>query len=90
MDKEVAALGLDSEELGMWEKLDAKRGKWIEETPPMKRFAICSLLILFLVTPFIWFADHVNADLPTIAAMLILNTIIFFLIVEPLLSMKSK
>jgi len=74
-------MGMDKEEL------PAKIEKWMEETPPVKRFTILSLLILFLVAFTIWYwnwySDWANLDLASMTGMLIAHTFIFFLIIIP-------
>ena len=74
-------MGMDKEEL------PAKIEKWMEETPPVKRFTILSLLILFLVAFTIWYWNWysywANLDLASMTGMLIAHTFIFFLIIIP-------
>tara|TARA_B100000809_G_scaffold166415_1_gene163688 strand:+ start:246 stop:512 length:267 start_codon:yes stop_codon:yes gene_type:complete len=77
----------DSVTLGAEEKLPAKIEKWMEETPPVKRFTILSLLILFLVAFLIWYWDWANLRIDGMVNVLIVNTIVFFLI-YPLIKKK--
>ena len=79
----------DSVTLGTEEKLPAKIEKWMEETPPVKRFTILSLLILFLTTFLIWYWDWANLSIDGMVAVLIVNTIVFFLI-YPLIKKKNS
>ena len=79
----------DSVTLGTEEKLPAKIEKWMEETPPVKRFTILSLLILFLVAFLIWYWDWANLSIDGMVTVLIVNTIVFFLI-YPLIKKKNS
>ena len=79
----------DSETFGTEEKLPAKIEKWMEETPPVKRFTILSLLILFLVAFLIWYWDWANLSIDGMVTVLIVNTIVFFLI-YPLIKKKNS
>ena len=79
----------DSVTLGTEEELPAKIEKWMEETPPVKRFTILSLLILFLTTFLIWYWDWANLSIDGMVAVLIVNTIVFFLI-YPLIKKKNS
>ena len=77
----------DSVTLGAEEKLPDKIEKWMEETPPVKRFTILSLLILFLVAFLIWYWDRANLRIDGMVNVLLVNTIVFFLIYP---SIKKK
>ena len=79
----------DSVTLGTEEELPAKIEKWMEETPPVKRFTILSLLILFLTAFLIWYWDWANLSIDGMVAVLIVNTIVFFLI-YPLIKKKNS
>ena len=79
----------DSVTLGAEEKLPDKIEKWMEETPPVKRFTILSLLILFLVAFLIWYWDWANLRIDGMVNVLIVNTIVFFLI-YPLIKKKNS
>ena len=79
----------DSVTLGTEEELPAKIEKWMEETPPVKRFTILSLLILFLTTFLIWYWDWANLSIDGMVAVLIVNTIVFF-IIYPLIKKKNS
>ena len=79
----------DSETFGTEEQLPAKIEKWMEETPPVKRFTILSLLILFLVAFLIWYWDWANLSIDGMVTVLIVNTIVFFLI-YPLIKKKNS
>ena len=71
------------------EELPAKIEKWMDETPPVKRFAVAILLILFLVAFMIWYWDWANLSIDGMVAVLIVNTIVFFLI-YPLIKKKNS
>ena len=71
------------------EELPAKIEKWMEETPPVKRFTILSLLILFLTAFLIWYWDWANLSIDGMVAVLIVNTIVFF-IIYPLIKKKNS
>ena len=79
----------DSVTLGTEEELPAKIEKWMEETPPVKRFTILSLLILFLTAFLIWYWDWANLSIDGMVAVLIVNTIVFF-IIYPLIKKKNS
>ena len=76
------------------EKLTAKIQQWGEETPPMKRFVIASLLILLFVAFMIWYWDWANLSIDGMVSAFILNIFVFFFIFIPLTwlwkKMKSK
>ena len=79
----------DSVTLGTEEELPAKIEKWMEETPPVKRFTILSLLILFLTAFLIWYWDWANLSIDGMVTVLIVNTIVFF-IIYPLIKKKNS
>jgi len=79
----------DSVTLGTEEELPVKIEKWMEETPPVKRFTILSLLILFLTAFLIWYWDWANLSIDGMVAVLIVNTIVFF-IIYPLIKKKNS
>jgi membrane protein YdbS with pleckstrin-like domain len=66
------------------EELPAKIEKWMDETPPVKRFAVVILLILFLVAFMIWYWDWANLSSDGMMSAFILNIFVFFLIFMPL------
>jgi uncharacterized membrane protein YagU involved in acid resistance len=74
--------------------LQAKTEKWLEETPPMKRFTILVLLILFLgafgIWYWNWYSDWAKVDLGSMLVYAIFNTFIFFLIIIPLTRFWKK
>ncbi len=72
------------------DKLQAKIEKWIEETPPMKRFIICISLVLPLSMFLLWHWDRSDFTSAEIVGAFIGNVIVFFFILVPLNSIWKK
>jgi len=64
--------------------LQAKIEKWVEETPPMKRFIICFSLVFLLSLFMVWYWDWANLSSDGMMSAFMLNIFAFFFIFMPL------
>ncbi len=64
--------------------LQAKIEKWVEETPPMKRFIICFSLVFLLSLFMVWYWDWANLSSDGMMSAFILNIFAFFFVFMPL------
>jgi len=72
------------------EKLQAKIEKWVEETPPLKRFIICFSLILPLSMFLLWHVGRSDFSSDQMVGVFLGNVIIFFFILVPLNNIWNK
>ena len=66
------------------ETLQAKIEKWVEETPPMKRFIICFPLVFLLSLFMVWYWDWANLSSDGMMSAFMLNIFAFFFVFMPL------
>jgi|TARA_B100000745_G_scaffold98180_1_gene62513 hypothetical protein len=64
--------------------LQAKIEKWVEETPPMKRFIICFSLVFLLSLFMVWYWDWANLSSDGMMSAFMLNIFAFFFVFMPL------
>ena len=64
--------------------LQAKIEKWVEETPPMKRFIICFSLVFLLSLFMVWYWDWANLSSDGMMSVFMLNIFAFFFVFMPL------
>ena len=64
--------------------LQAKIEKWMEETPPMKRFIICFSLVFLLSLFMVWYWDWANLSSDGMMSAFMLNIFAFFFVFMPL------
>ena len=64
--------------------LQAKIEKWVEETPPMKRFTICFSLVFLLSLFMVWYWDWANLSSDGMMSAFMLNIFAFFFVFMPL------
>ena len=72
------------------EELPSRIEKWMEETSPVKRIAIASLLILTLAAFMIWYWDWANLSSDGMISAFILNIFVFIFIFIPLSRLWKK
>ena len=65
-------------------RLQAKIEKWVEETPPMKRFIICFSLVFLLSLFMVWYWDWANLSSDGMMSAFMLNIFAFFFVFMPL------
>ena len=64
--------------------LQAKIEKWVEETPPMKRFIIFFSLVFLLSLFMVWYWDWANLSSDGMMSAFMLNIFAFFFVFMPL------
>ena len=64
--------------------LQAKIEKWVEETPPMKRFIICFSLVFLLSLFMVGYWDWANLSSDGMMSVFMLNIFAFFFVFMPL------
>ena len=64
--------------------LQAKIEKWVEETPPMKRFIICFSLVFLLSLFMVWYWDWANLSSDGMMSAFMLKIFAFFFVFMPL------
>ena len=64
--------------------LQAKIEKWVEETPPMKRFIICFSLVFLLSLFMVWYWDWADLSSDGMMSAFMLNIFAFFFVFMPL------
>jgi len=64
--------------------LQAKIEKWVEETPPMKRFIICFSLVFLLSLFMVWYWGWANLSSDGMMSAFMLNIFAFFFVFMPL------
>ena len=72
------------------EPMQAKIGKWVEATPPMKRSVILLPIVILLSLFLVWYWDWANLSLEKMLGPFIMNVIVFFFIIVPLTSVLKK
>ena len=70
--------------------MQAKIEKWVETTPPMKRFVILFPTVILLSLFLVWFWDWMNPNSEEMLGAFIMNVIVFFFIIVPLNSVWKK
>ena len=70
--------------------VQAKIEKWVEATPPMKRFVILLPTVIFLSLLLAWTWGWTNPSPEEMLGAFIMNVIVFFFIIVPLNSVRKK
>ena len=70
--------------------MQAKIEKWVEATPPMKRFVILLPTVIFLSLLLAWTWGWTNPSPEEMLGAFIMNVIVFFFIIVPLNSVRKK
>ena len=70
--------------------VQAKIEKWVEATPPMKRFVILLPTVILLSLLLVWTWGWTNPSPEEMLGAFIMNVIVFFFIIVPLNSVRKK
>tara|TARA_Y100001960_G_scaffold249311_1_gene265234 strand:- start:197 stop:445 length:249 start_codon:yes stop_codon:yes gene_type:complete len=70
--------------MAMNEGVPARFEKWMEETPPMKRFAILLPTVILLSLLLVWSWNWTNPSWEEMLGAFMVNVFVFFLVIVPL------